>query len=99
MQRVVPTELLGRVKSLDWLVSNGFVPISFALTGPAAAWLGAEPVLIIGGVSGTVLTVGFFFLPGMRDTEREGHPAQVVLSDVQEPDPEEERLAARSTAV
>jgi MFS family permease len=99
MQRVVPTELLGRVKSLDWLVSNGFVPISFALTGPAAAWLGAEPVLIIGGVSGTALTVGFFFLPGMRDTERGGHPARVVLSDVQEPDPEEERLAARSTAV
>jgi hypothetical protein len=99
MQRVVPSEMLGRVKSVDWLVSSGFTPISFALTGPFAAWLGAETVLIAGGLGGMALTVAFYFLPGMRDTEREGHPAQVVLSEATEPDLEEERLAARTTAV
>ena len=40
MQRVVPTELLGRVKSVDWLLSLGLVPLSFAVTGPLAGWLG-----------------------------------------------------------
>ena len=34
MQRLVPRRLLGRVSSLDWMVSIGLVPLSFALTGP-----------------------------------------------------------------
>jgi MFS family permease len=81
MQRVVPTELLGRVKSLDWLISIGLVPVSLAVTGPVAAWLGVKPVLIGAGIGASVLTALFYFLPGMRDTEREGHPAHVVLSE------------------
>jgi hypothetical protein len=72
MQRVVPTELLGRVKSLDWLISIGLVPVSFAVTGPLAAWLGVKPVLFGAGILASVLTLAFYFLPGMRDTEREG---------------------------
>ena len=85
MQRVVPRGLLGRVKSLDWLVSLGLVPLSFALTGPAAAWLGAETVLVGAGIAGGILTAVFYLLPGMRDTERDEHPARVVLSGELEP--------------
>ena len=33
-QRHVPPALLGRVSSLDWLISIGLLPLSFALTGP-----------------------------------------------------------------
>src|SRR5207248_188733 len=33
-QRHVPVRLLGRVSSLDWLISIGLLPISFALTAP-----------------------------------------------------------------
>ena len=33
-QRHVPATLLGRVSSLDWLISIGLLPLSFALTGP-----------------------------------------------------------------
>ena len=80
MQRVVPTELLGRVKSLDWLVSIGLVPVSLAVTGPVAALLGVKPVLIGAGVGACLLTALFYFLPGMRDTEHEGHPDHVDLS-------------------
>jgi MFS family permease len=80
MQRVVPTELLGRVRSLDWLVSTGLVPVSFAVTGPAAAWLGVKPVLIGAGLGSCLLTALFYFLPGMRDTETDDHPDHVVLS-------------------
>ena len=35
-QRHVPPELLGRVSSLDWLISIGLLPLSFALTGPVS---------------------------------------------------------------
>lgn len=82
MQRVVPTELLGRVKSLDWLISIGLVPVSLAVTGPVAALLGVKTVMLGAGIGASLLTVLFFFLPGMRDTEREDHPARVVLSEV-----------------
>jgi hypothetical protein len=81
MQRVVPAELLGRVKSIDWLVSTGLVPVSFAVTGPMAAWLGVETVMLGAGLCSALLTVVFLFLPSMRDTELEGSPDQVVLSE------------------
>jgi DHA3 family tetracycline resistance protein-like MFS transporter len=35
-QRHVPGHLLGRVSSLDWLISIGLLPVSFALTGRSA---------------------------------------------------------------
>ena len=34
--------MLGRVSSLDWLISIGLLPLSFALTGPVSALLGAQ---------------------------------------------------------
>ena len=84
MQRVVPPELLGRVKSVDWLISIGLVPASFAITGPLAGWLGVETVMLGAGIAASVLTVLFFFLPGMRDTETPGHTSRVVLSELPE---------------
>jgi MFS family permease len=81
MQRVVPTELLGRVKSVDWLLSFGLVPVSFAVTGPLAGWLGVETVLLVSGIGASVLTALFYFLPGMRDTETPGHTSRVILSE------------------
>lgn len=71
MQTRVPRRLLGRVTSVDWFMSVGLVPISFALTGPIAESLGAQETLIGAGVIGAVVTVAFLFYPGMRDTERE----------------------------
>jgi Transmembrane secretion effector len=84
LQRLVPRELLGRVKSLDWLLSIGLGPLGFALCGPAAAWLGVDAVLVIAGLSTVVLTIGFYFLPGMRDTELDGHRDRVVLGSAPE---------------
>jgi DHA3 family tetracycline resistance protein-like MFS transporter len=86
MQRAVPSELLGRVKSVDWMVSSGFAPISFAVVGPLAAWLGAETVLAAAGIGGALLTGAFYFLPGMRNTEIPSHPEYVDLSG-REPEP------------
>jgi hypothetical protein len=70
--RLVPPSLLGRVSSLDWFISIGLVPLSYALTAPVAAAFGAGPTLVAAGLVGGVTTIGFLFLPGMRDIERAG---------------------------
>jgi DHA3 family tetracycline resistance protein-like MFS transporter len=68
-QRHVPATMLGRVSSLDWLISIGLLPISFALTAPVASIIGARATLITAAVVGGVVTLTALFLPGMRDIE------------------------------
>ena len=70
LQTEVPRGLLGRISSLDWLVSTGLVPVSFALTGPVAGALGAQNTIIVAGLVGAVLMGGLLFFPGVRDPER-----------------------------
>ena len=74
-QQHVPTALLGRVSSLDWLISIGLLPLSFALTGPVSAVLGIQATLIGAGVIGAVVTFATLFVPGMRDVEGRPGPA------------------------
>jgi Transmembrane secretion effector len=69
-QRLIPGHLLGRVSSLDWFISIGLLPVSFALTGHAAAAFGERAVLVGAGAVGAVVTLAALFLPGMRDPER-----------------------------
>jgi MFS family permease len=69
-QRHVPGGLLGRVSSLDWLISIGLLPVSLALTGPVSAVLGVRTTLIAAGVIGAAVTLGGLMLPGMRDIDR-----------------------------
>ena len=63
-QRHVPGSMLGRVSSLDWLISIALLPLSFALTAPVAAALGARTTLVCAGVIGAAVTLGAYFLPG-----------------------------------
>jgi DHA3 family tetracycline resistance protein-like MFS transporter len=75
LQRRVPGHLLGRVSSLDWLISISLTPISFALIGPIADAVGVQETLVAAGLIGSVITISFLFLPGMRDLERKPAPA------------------------
>jgi len=74
-QRHVPGSMLGRVSSLDWLISIALLPISFALTAPVAAALGARTTLLGAAVIGAVVTLAAYFLPGMRSIERRTPPS------------------------
>jgi DHA3 family tetracycline resistance protein-like MFS transporter len=78
-QRHVPPALLGRVSSLDWLISIGLVPISFALTGPVAAAVGVRGTLAGAGLLGAAVTGAAYFLPGMRDLEDAGDGGPEVI--------------------
>jgi len=71
-QREVPPALLGRVSSLDWLISIGLLPLSFALTGPVSAVLGVRTTLVAAGILGGVITFAGLLLPGMRAVEGGG---------------------------
>jgi MFS family permease len=71
-QHHVPGSMLGRVSSLDWLISIGLLPLSFALTAPVAALFGARATLVGAAALGAAVTLGGFFLPGMRAIERTG---------------------------
>ena len=65
----VPTALLGRVSSLDWLISIGLLPVSYALTAPVAGLIGVRATLVGAALIGAAATAGAYFLPGMRDIE------------------------------
>jgi DHA3 family tetracycline resistance protein-like MFS transporter len=73
-QRHVPASMLGRVSSLDWLISIGLLPLSFALTAPVADLVGARATLVGAAAIGGAITLGALFLPGMRDIEQ-GKPS------------------------
>jgi DHA3 family tetracycline resistance protein-like MFS transporter len=70
LQQLVPRRLLGRVSSVDWLVSIGLVPLSYALTGPASELFGPANTMVFGALAGAVLTIVLLFVPGVRDPER-----------------------------
>jgi MFS family permease len=82
MQARVPPALRGRVHSLDWFVSIGLSPLSFALTGPVSKAIGVEATLIVAGVVPMVGTAALFFVAGLRgDEERHPLPGAVVLDE------------------
>jgi len=81
-QQHVPAELLGRVSSLDWLISIGLLPLSFALTAPAVALLGARTTLVAAGVIGAVVTASALLLPGMLELDRAAEPEPVASDEV-----------------
>jgi hypothetical protein len=68
-QRHVPAALLGRVSSLDWLISIGLLPLSFALTGPVSGALGTRTTLIAAGIIGGIVTLAALLVPGVRAIE------------------------------
>jgi uncharacterized membrane protein len=70
MKTLVPNEMLGRVSSLDWLLSIGLLPVSFAVTGPLVVALGARVTLIAAGLAAAVATLAFLAVPGLREPER-----------------------------
>jgi DHA3 family tetracycline resistance protein-like MFS transporter len=68
MQSRVPPALRGRVASMDWLVSVGLTPLSFALVGPVAALVGIQTTLMAGGLLGFAGAMAILYLvPGVRE--------------------------------
>jgi MFS family permease len=86
-QRLVPRDLLGRVSSIDWFVSTGLMPLSFALTPVAAGLLGVRTTLIAAGTIGPAITLAFLFLPGMRSHDQSEAASEAAAEPAAVPTP------------
>jgi MFS family permease len=80
--RLVPAEFLGRVSSIDWMISTGGFPLSYALTGPIAAAIGVRATLIGAGLLGaTTILLTVWLVPGTIAPDHDGSLDQRVASD------------------
>jgi MFS family permease len=68
-QLLVPPDMLGRVSSLDWFISIAGLPVSYALTAPVAALIGARTTFIGASVLCAGVTFAALFLPRLRDAD------------------------------
>ena len=71
LQRRVPTEMLGRVSSLDFFVSLAFMPVSFAIVGPLSKVVSMQTIFLVAGVAPVLLAAVAMYAARMR-TRRNG---------------------------
>lgn len=69
LQRRVPTEMLGRVSSLDFFVSLAFMPLSVALAGPLSKIVPVEFIFAVAGIVPAVLAGVALVAARMRQDE------------------------------
>ena len=69
LQEMVPTEMLGRVYSLDAFGSFVLLPVGFGITGWATDLIGAPTVFLIGGFATIALAVSGLFHPAIRNLD------------------------------
>jgi DHA3 family tetracycline resistance protein-like MFS transporter len=73
MSTRVPPELRGRVHSLDWLVSIGLTPVSFALTAPVSKAIGIDATLVLAAIVPALAMVVLYVVAGLQRDEAR-HP-------------------------
>jgi MFS family permease len=67
LQADVPSELLARVISVDWMCSFALMPLGFALVGPAIDGVGRTPVLIVALIACVVPPLLCLPVPGVLE--------------------------------
>jgi len=77
-QRLVPSDLLGRVSSIDWFVSTALMPLSYLLTPIVVRLVGVRATLELAGGIGAAVTFAFLFLPGMRANDHSTVRPEVI---------------------
>jgi DHA3 family tetracycline resistance protein-like MFS transporter len=73
LQRRVPTEMLGRVSSLDFFVSLAFMPVSFAIVGPLSKVVSMQTIFLVAGVAPVLFAAVAMYAARMRRDEL-AHP-------------------------
>jgi DHA3 family tetracycline resistance protein-like MFS transporter len=69
LQRRVPTEMLGRVSSLDFFVSLAFMPVSFAIVGPLSKVVSMQTIFLVAGIAPVLLAAVAMYAAKMRTDE------------------------------
>jgi MFS transporter, DHA3 family, tetracycline resistance protein len=73
LQRRVPTEMLGRVSSLDFFVSLAFMPVSFAIVGPLSKVVSMQAIFLVAAIAPVLLAAVALRAARMRQDEL-AHP-------------------------
>jgi MFS transporter, DHA3 family, tetracycline resistance protein len=73
LQRRVPTEMLGRVSSLDFFVSLAFMPVSFAIVGPLSKVVSMESIYLVASLAPVAFAAVAMRAAHMR-TDELAHP-------------------------
>ncbi len=73
LQRRVPTEMLGRVSSLDFFVSLVFMPVSFAIVGPLSKVVSMQTIFLVAGIAPAIFAAVAMYAAKMRRDEL-AHP-------------------------
>ncbi|MDG5484916.1 tetracycline efflux MFS transporter Tet(V) [Mycolicibacterium gadium] len=73
LQRRVPSEMLGRVSSLDFFVSLAFMPVSFAIVGPLSKVVTMQTIFLVAGIAPVILAAIALVAAKMRQDEL-AHP-------------------------
>jgi MFS family permease len=81
LQELVPSELIGRVSAVDWLVSLSLTPLGVLAAGVAAGLIGPRDTFLIGGLMAALLP-GVLLIPGVRNPEKRSESE--VVADVAE---------------
>ena len=86
-QQHVPNEVLGRVDSVSWMIALVFMPVAYAVTGPAADWLGVRETLVAAAALALGTTCGVLLSRSVRELRRldepdepAEHPPEAVLA-------------------
>ena len=74
----VQGDLLGRVNSIDWLVSTSLMPIALAVVGPSPTRSGTGAARR-GGFGGALLVLSFLLVPGVLAGEKLPGPPRADL--------------------
>lgn len=69
MQEEVPPALLGRVSSVDWLLSLALSPVGAVVGGVAVGVTGIRPAVVLGGVLAAA-TACVLFIPGVLEPDQ-----------------------------
>lgn len=69
LQEFVASDLLGRVVSIDLLVSTGLLPIGYGLAGIAADRIGVSLVFVVGGAIAAVMIALGLLHPAIRGVD------------------------------
>jgi DHA3 family tetracycline resistance protein-like MFS transporter len=81
LQQSVPARMIGRVSSLDWILSLALAPVSYALIAPIANAFGARATLLGAGiVGGAVMLLVFVGVPGARSVEAREEQADAAAA-------------------
>lgn len=73
MQTNIPHEKLGRVSSIDSTLSMVMMPIGALVAGPLAESFGIPFVFIACGILGIIITLGTYYLTGVRKLKFNEH--------------------------